>query len=119
MVVRRDTGEKKATPLAQVKVAVSETLQAMQQELYQKANQRLQENIVTVNNWSGFEKSLKDRKLALTTFCGDLHCEEEIKEKTAATSRCMPLNNEEAPTGSVCFHCGEKASWNVYFAKNY
>lgn len=119
VVVRRDTGEKKAVPLSEIKQAVQQSLQAIQQELYQKAKQALQGQILSIKTWAEFEKALKEKKMAFTTFCGDLHCEEEIKEKTSATSRCLPLNNEKAPTGSVCFHCGKEAAWNVYFAKNY
>ena len=49
-------------------------------------------------------------------WCGDMACEEKIKEETGATTRCIvdgPAHSEN------CVYCGKKAKKVVYFAKAY
>ena len=50
-------------------------------------------------------------------WCEDTECELQIKEKTGATTRCMPFEQENM--GDVCVHCGKPAKKIVYFAKAY
>ena len=41
----------------------------------------------------------------------------KIKEKFAATSRCMPF--DQTPIGETCVCCGKPAKKLIYFAKAY
>jgi prolyl-tRNA synthetase len=50
-------------------------------------------------------------------WCGELACEEKIKEDTGATSRCMPFEQEQVSNKCVC--CGNDANKMVYWAKAY
>ena len=50
-------------------------------------------------------------------WCGCRECEDAIKEKTGATTRCMPF--EQKQISDVCVHCGKPASKMTYFAKAY
>ena len=50
-------------------------------------------------------------------WCQDRECEEAIKEKTGATTRCMPF--DQSAIGDVCVHCGKPAKALTYFAKAY
>ena len=68
----------------------------------------MEEFTETVANKPGFVKAM---------WCGDQACEDEIKEKTGATSRCMPFNQEHISDTCVC--CGKKAKSLVYWGKAY
>ena len=50
-------------------------------------------------------------------WCKDEKCEEEIKEKTGVTSRCMPFEQEQIAEKCVC--CGEDAKVMAYWGKSY
>jgi prolyl-tRNA synthetase len=50
-------------------------------------------------------------------WCGELACEEKIKEDTTATSRCIPFEQEQVSNTCVC--CGKEADKMVYWAKAY
>jgi prolyl-tRNA synthetase len=50
-------------------------------------------------------------------WCGELACEEEIKEKFGVTSRCIPFEQEEIAQTCVC--CGKPAKKMVYWGKSY
>ena len=61
-----------------------------------------------VANKPGFVKAM---------WCGERACEDEIKEKTGATSRCMPFVQERIAETCVC--CGKPAKKLVYWGKAY
>ncbi|MDD5944830.1 MAG: proline--tRNA ligase, partial [Clostridia bacterium] len=50
-------------------------------------------------------------------WCGDQACEDEIKELTGATSRCIPFEEEHISDTCVC--CGKKAKHMVYWGRAY
>ena len=65
-----------------------------------------------------FEKTLKETPgFIKAMWCGDEACELEIKEKTGATARCMPFEQEHISDKCVC--CGKPAKTMVYWGKAY
>ena len=50
-------------------------------------------------------------------WCGETSCEEEIKEKMAVTSRCMPF--EQECLSDKCVYCGKPAKKMVYWGRAY
>ena len=50
-------------------------------------------------------------------WCGDVACENKVKEDTTATSRCMPFEQEQL--SDVCVCCGKPAKTMVYWGKAY
>lgn len=120
VVVRRDTGEKSFVPLAQLESYVEKTLAAMQQALFEKAKARIEADTVKVETFTEFEQAIEKKKMVFTAHCGDPDCELCIKEKTAATSRCIPLDDRAQPVqGATCVHCGKPAKYMLWFARNY
>ncbi len=90
----------------------------MQSDLLAKARKVMESNIVNAKDWEDFLKKIKDRKLVKASFCGEISCEDIIKEKTqGVTSRCIPLNGEKKK--GKCVHCGKDSELVVYFAKAY
>ncbi|MGM5485206.1 MAG: proline--tRNA ligase [Nanobdellota archaeon] len=117
VLVRRDTGEKKPVRIDNIKAEVADMLLHMHNDLFAKAKQKMQENTVEAENFNQFRKAVEERKLIKTKFCCEKDCEENIKDETSATTRCIPLDSEK-PEGK-CFFCGREASSYVYFSKNY
>lgn len=54
---------------------------------------------------------------AYSHWCESSECEGKVKEDSKATTRCMPLGDENFP-GS-CIVCGKKAKQRAYFARAY
>jgi len=120
VVVRRDTGKKAFVPLDKLREHVAETLEAMHHDLYQKAKARIKADTVTVTDFTAFEQTIGERKMVFAAHCGDEDCELCIKEKTAATARCIPLDDRATPAKDArCIHCAKPAKYNVWFARAY
>ena len=118
VLVRRDTGEKHFVPLENVKEQTQALLTSIQNDLYTKAQKRLEENTYQASNMKDFETTLNTTPgFIKSMWCGSGACEEKVKEQTSATIRCIP-DNMESPDGT-CLCCDEKAKYMVYFAKAY
>jgi len=110
-------GEKKIVKEKNLVKEVNAMLEQMQETLFERAKKFLKQNIVEVKDFKGLEKALENKKMALAFFCESPECEEKIKEKTTATSRCIPFNQKESM--GKCIHCGKEAKRKSYFAKSY
>jgi prolyl-tRNA synthetase len=120
VVVRRDTGEKKFVPLPELQNEVRALLDAMQHNLFDKARTRAQAQMLTVTTWAELEAGDRDKKMMLGPHCGKADCEAEIKEITkGVTTRCIPFKGDKPQAGTMCVRCGQKAKYNIYFARAY
>jgi len=116
VLVRRDTGEKKAVKEKHVAEAIKKTLDLIQENLYNRAKKFLHENIKDAKGFGELEKLIKNRKMVRAYWCGSEECEERVKEKTGATIRV--IGDENAKEGK-CAVCGNRTKTIVYFAKAY
>ena len=118
LLVRRDTGEKKAVKISDLKKEIPKILDEIHDNLLKKSKKLLEDNLVEANNWEELEKGIKDKKLVKAKFCNETECEDWIKDKTGGvTTRGIPLDSKK-PTGK-CVHCGKKAKTYVVFGKAY
>ncbi|MDP7323534.1 MAG: proline--tRNA ligase [Candidatus Woesearchaeota archaeon] len=115
VLVRRDNGNKLTVPLNKVTSTIPKLLEDIQNSLLKKAKEFLESSIVDVDSWSEFEKAIEDKKLARGAFCVKKECEEKIKEKTQATSRCISSMEKKGK----CVHCNNESSKVAYFGKAY
>ena len=116
--VRRDTHEKIDVSLEGVAAKAAEMLETIQKDMLEAARahreahtyvaKTLDEFVETVNTKPGFIKAM---------WCGCQDCEDKIKELTAATSRCMPFEQEQLADTCVC--CGKPATKMVYWGRAY
>jgi prolyl-tRNA synthetase len=116
VLVRRDTGEKKAIKQKILEKNVEKMLEIIQESLYKKAKAFLEANIKNAKSFEELVNYINDRKMARAYWCGNEKCEEKVKEETGATIRC--IENENAKE-DLCAICGNKAKNIVYFAKAY
>jgi len=116
-LVRRDTKAKSELKIKGLPGEVSKILENMQKDLFDKAKKRMENSIVEVNSKEDFEKALKNKKLIKMNWCGETNCEEEIKEKTGATTKCVLLKKEKF--SGNCPFCSKKAVEVMYFGRSY
>jgi prolyl-tRNA synthetase len=117
-VARRDTKEKKSVSLDGIANTVKNLLDDIQQAMYNKALAYRAEHITMVDSWSEFEKLLDEKGGFLAAhWDGTAETEAEIKEKTKATIRCIPLNN--ASEEGKCILTGNPSTQRVLFARAY
>ena len=118
VLARRDNGEKITVSLDNIEEEVTKLLNTIQYDLLEKARKHRDAHTYTAANMEEFEKTLKETPgFIKAMWCGDEACELEIKEKTGATSRCMPFEQEQISDKCVC--CGKPAKTMVYWGKAY
>ena len=120
-LVRRDTREKITISKDEdiVKV-ISELLDNIQNNLYQKALERknqmtysatnMEELSQIINNNPGFVKAM---------WCGNVDCENKIKEIKGTKSRCIPFEEEQEKISDKCVCCQEEAKTMVVWGIQY
>jgi prolyl-tRNA synthetase len=117
VIVRRDTGEKKTVLLPELKDSVVNTLELIQNNLFEQAKNRLVSNIVEVDTWDDFIKNIELGKFVKAHWSGESEVESLIKEETGATVRCIPLDQKEEV--GLCIKSGKPSNGRVIFAKSY
>ncbi len=117
VLFRRDTAAKETVKLDGVAAAAKKMLGEIQQSLYNKSRQQLENGIAPAKSVTEVAAAVKNKKLAKAYFCGSAKCEAEVKEKAdGANSRCMTLDDEEKK--GKCVVCG-KEGVVTYFGKSY
>ena len=118
VVVRRDTREKIVVSLDELSERLEEILATMQKDMLERARKHRDENTHVARDFDEFTDIIETKQgFVKAMWCGETACEEEIKEKTGASTRCMPF--EQETLGSVCVHCKKPAKAMVYFGKAY
>ena len=96
--------------------AVGQVLEAIQKALFDRALAFRTANTKEPKNYEEF-KAAVEKGFALSYWCGRPECEQQIKDETKATLRCIPL--EQTGGAGVCIQCGQAAPEKGYFAKAY
>ena len=118
VLVRRDNREKIFVSLDELETRIPEILKAVHDGLYQKALERREEMTYSVKDLDEMIKNADERPgFIKAMWCGDLACEEKLKEVAGVTSRCIPFEQEEITDTCVC--CGKKAKHMLYWGKAY
>ena len=118
VIVRRDNGEKIDVALADIESKVKELLETIQKDMYEAAKAHRDAHTYVAVTMDEFEKTFTEKSgFVKAMWCGDRACEDQIKEKLAVTSRCMPWEQENL--SDVCVCCGKPAKKMVYWGKAY
>ncbi len=117
-LVRRDTLEKKVVPVEGIDKLITDLLDEIQQNMYQKALQFRDQNTIPVNTWEEFKEVIASKGGFVSAhWDGTAETEEKIKDETKATIRCIPLNNELEE--GRCIYSGKPSRQRVLFAVAY
>ena len=118
MLSKRYNGEKLVLPIEEAETSLPKVLDAIQEEMYQKAKAHLERSVVDVDSVEALNAALEKGGYARMAFCGGEECELKIKEITkGGTARA--IYKEEVPEGTLCPVCGKPATMVVFFAKAY
>jgi len=117
-VARRDTKEKMSLSLDGLAQRIKDLLEEIQQNIYNKAKAYRDEHITPADTFEEFEKLLDEKGGFIAAhWDGTTETEEQIKERTKATIRCIPLNNK--PEAGTCILTGKPSTQRVLFARAY
>ncbi len=118
VIVRRDTREKIVVSLDEIEKKAGEILDMMQKEMLARALAHRDAHTYEAHTTEEFRDIVANKPgFVKAMWCGERACEDEIKEKTGATSRCMPFAQERIAETCVC--CGKPAKKLVYWGKAY
>ena len=116
-VVRRDTLEKIKYPVEEMVSKLDDLFKDIQDNMYNKALQRRDSMIYEANSWEKFRNIATNKPgFIKANWCGDIECENKIKEEFNMKSRCL-IEDEEIQTN--CVVCGKKAKYRLYFGRQY
>ena len=117
-VARRDEKTKESVALDNIVPHVSQLLDDIQANLYNRALKFRTENMRKADNWDEFVKMLDETPGFISAhWDGTAETEDKIKELTKATIRCIPLNNEQE--AGKCILTGNTSTQRVLFARAY
>ena len=124
VIARRDTGEKETIAIGEVVSAVTQGLDGMQQNLFERAVAMRTENTIRVDTWAEFQKVFEGEGGAgfvVAHWDGTQETEDAISAATKATIRCIPLtplSPSDAEPGA-CVFSGKPSKQRVVFARAY
>ena len=118
MLVRRDTLEKLRVKLKDITTTVEELLNTIQNDMYDRALKRRDAMIYKAKGYNEFKEIANEKQgFILTNWCGNVECENKVKDELGLKSRCIPLEDSE-PDGP-CSICNKDAKCKIYFGKQY
>jgi prolyl-tRNA synthetase len=119
VLARRDTREKSFAPMDGLADRIAETLEHIQQALYDRAVAFRTEHTSHTDSYDEFTRILAGRPgFVVSPWCGSAACEAAIKTETQATIRNIPFDSDPAE-GKTCLKCGQPATALAWFAKSY
>ncbi len=117
-VARRDEKTKATVSMDGLAEHINQMLKDIQQNMFNKAKAYRDSHITKVDSWDSFVETLNTKGGFVSAhWDGTAETENAIKEKTKATIRCIPLNNEQEV--GVCILTGKPSKERVLFALAY
>ena len=116
-LARRDTLEKKIYKFDSISNEITRLLDEIQDNLYNINLKRMKNNTVECVDFDDFSSKISSGFFVNAFWDGTTETENEIKEKTKATIRCLPL--EKSKVLGKCILTGKQSKNKVVFAKSY
>ena len=117
-IARRDTFEKTTINQNECVEKVTQLLETIQKELFNKALDFRANHTTEVDTFEEFKKALESKGGFISAhWDGTSETENKIKELTKATIRCIPLDAKEED--GICVFSGAPSKRRVLFAKAY
>ncbi len=118
VLVRRDNGEKEKVELKNLKTRLGELLEEIQISMFKSCEKIREERTTIAYTLDEIMKNLEENQgYVKTMWCGDVACEDKVKEVTGAPSRCIPFKQEHL--ADVCPVCGKKADKMIVWGRQY
>ncbi|MBO5508853.1 MAG: proline--tRNA ligase, partial [Lachnospiraceae bacterium] len=119
VLVSRHNREKSIVSLENLNETVKAKLEEVRQGMYEKALANRAAHSYDCTSIDEINATLEQKGdgFVYAMWCGEEECEVAIKDKTGASTRCMPFAQEEL--ACKCVHCGKPAKKMVYFGRAY
>lgn len=118
VVVRRDNREKTFVSMDELEEKIPQILEEVQRGLLEKARELRDKKTFVAKTLDEFEKTINETPgFIRAMWCGERACEDAVKERTSATARCIPFEQEQL--SDTCLCCGKPAKQMVYWGKAY
>lgn len=119
-LVRRDTLEKEQVSIDDAVIRVNELLINIQNDMYKKALDRRNSMVYNADTYEEMTEIAKNKNgFIYTNWCGNVECENKIKDDLGLKSRCIPFEDNKPTGDEKCICCGNKATTKIYWAKQY
>lgn len=117
-VARRDTLTKESLPVEGIEQTINNLLTEIQQNIYDKAIKFRAEMTTKVDSYDEFKRVLEEKGgFILAHWDGTPEVEQQIKNETKATIRCIPLDAPDED--GISLISGKPSKRRVIFAKSY
>ena len=117
-IVRRDTSEKESVKLNDVTNKVIQTLEDIQNNLYNKALKNMKEKTYDAKTLDEVKEIMENHPGFVNAhWCGKEECELKMKEIKGTKSRCIVETKDYED--EKCIVCGEKAKHKVVWGSQY
>jgi prolyl-tRNA synthetase len=115
---RRVDGESIEVARDAITAALPDMFRDIQQRMYDRALEFRKEHTATIDDWAAFETQVATG-FAEVFHCGRNECEDDIKDASAATPRCIPF--DASKEDGLCVRCGEPSAYGsrLIFARAY
>lgn len=119
VLVLRDNNEKKEFDLNDSKIEekLEKHLEEMQERLYQNSKNFVEKNVKICDTIKEFESAKNKKEWPLVKWCGEVGCEESIKEKYGAKSNNIPFEQPKKAQGK-CVFCDCDAKYYALICKS-
>ncbi len=116
IVVKRYNKEKMTIQFENIKKIIR-VLEDIQKNMLELAKIQSEKNTIDVFEYSEFKSKIADGGFFNAYWCGNLECEESIKEETGADIRVIPFGTEN--TTGKCIYCKGCGIFRPIFARGY
>lgn len=117
-IMRRDTLEKETVNFDGIADHIASLLEDIQQNMFDKAKAFRDSMIFKVDTYEEFKEQIEKGGFILAHWDGTPETEEQIKNETKATIRCIPLEGGDETPG-VDMISGKPSPRRVIFARSY
>ena len=118
-IMRRDTLEKECVSFDGIVERVQTLLDDIQKNIFNKALKYRDAHIFPCNNYDEFKERVKEGGFFLCPWDGAAETEEQIKNDTQATIRCVPFGFDQNVEGMKDMVSGKPAVSRVIIARSY
>ncbi len=116
-IARRDTLEKTTATIDNIEDYITNLLEEIQNNIFQKALNFRESRTVKVDTWEEFKEQIENNMFVYAHWDGTSETEQKIKDETKATIRCIPLDDDFEE--GKCIYSGQPSTRRVIFARAY
>lgn len=116
-IARRDTLEKTSIAIDNIEDYITNLLEEIQNNIFQKALDFRKSRTVKADTWEEFKEQIENSMFVYAHWDGTPETEQKIKEETKATIRCIPLDDDFED--GQCIYSGQPSKRRVIFARAY